>query len=960
MIKRLIGLIFALVLVGTSFGQIADQAFFAPNRWAVVIGASEYPALGKLEFAAADAELFAKTLIGTYQFDANKVSVLTDKEDSALKPTVENINKTLDRILTDPSLTQGDLLVFYFSGHGAGIAGTDLLLPTDATPQNFQQVGLPVKSILDRMAKSGVQNIIFVADACRSGQENPFGDELIKLGREANIAILLACSPGGRSYELSQLGHGAFTYSLTKAMKDSKLRDNQTGALWASTIAEIVQTEVQTVTAKDQGEQDKQVPSIWCRKNQDILLGGYMSAKVYDDLKQSAGDLAQDVYIRNLYNLAVYSAEQGNAELATTALRTIRQLDKQWGASLALEAVSLDRLGRGAESNKVFAQMVKEFPDDYHSMLYRALYTVGHEARQRAAWEFWNKTKTVDAALALMLSYRFDPFKTEKDMLGLFDEYLKHFDPESGPYSFFQAYKIGLTEDPVKLLEDAEIVEIPDVRHEYVEMLFYDIALRSGDPQLIFATIQKIMVHPSSRTTWEFIERPWAIRLATEDNRDQLAKELLANAGSSERLWTAVLVWGYASGEHYDEIIELAKKFPFSIRAQEAVWYAKLMKDLPEELVVPEELLALGFEQPYFMSEAYEQLALSLLEPWAIFHRSDKWQTKMVQDLLKFPSPQDEQWWRAIYFNVLGLGREDIMTHVIDTVDASKYLTLSWLDLKVQSELNRGQIDKAIDAIHKMHYDSSPMVREIWNYVIGYCYLHGRVKEAVSLKEEALKMDPGAAEEFVSLEVLQHAIEGHKADVERLTETLDAQSPIYFYQEWARYKVGLSTLEQLKAAILQGKLAYPWAHAALVRQYAEGAKLPADIDFITNYLGFMVEPIYQTIAAPVKNEWASELPVKGVFSPNVGKELTFTGKFLVQGTGATLEITLSDGSKLVLAGKMTGTGSFDLQGDWQGQKASVKGRTPPTAWWLDHKESFYQLLILTDKGEWADILIQPS
>ena len=201
--------------------------------------------------------------------------VLTDEGNPLQTPTAGHILGELETLLADKRLDKGDLFVFFFAGHGVGTPDGDYLLPTDARPASVKAVGVPVATLIKRFVDRGLKNVLIVADACRNGAENPFGEELQRLGREANLAVMLATAPGSRSYEDNRLKHGVFAYHLLKALEDPKLRNPVSGALWASTVGRSVRETTVAYTERDYGDQ-AQTPAVWASPTEDVLLGAFV------------------------------------------------------------------------------------------------------------------------------------------------------------------------------------------------------------------------------------------------------------------------------------------------------------------------------------------------------------------------------------------------------------------------------------------------------------------------------------------------------------------------------------------------------------------------------------------------------------------------------------------------------------------------------------------------------------
>ena len=943
----LLGLVW---LAGLAQGQGgSDASFFAPNRWAVVIGASAYPELGDLPFAASDAESFAGALVGEYEFEPDKVTVLTDKRERAEeKPTVERINQVLDEILGDPRLDKGDLLVFYFSGHGVGAGGTDLLLPTDATFENYQEVGLPVKSIIERIAKSGVRNVVLITDACRSGDRNPFGGELVSLGREANIAIILGTEPGGESYELPQFGMGAMTYALIQAMKDESLGDPETGALWISTLAKKVQRDVEARTAQEKGQEDRQIPSVYCRKNQDILLGGFVGRSKYGAelesfIRSQGQELDREVYSRLLHSLALEAMEAGRAQAAVDALRTVRELGDSWGGLLAMEAVSLDWLGREAESEAVFAQLLQQFPDDYHAQLHRALNTVDPDERLAAAEAFWEMYHDFTAAMALMTWERNSPGTSPERRAELAARLAEGFEEESGPWIYFKAYEVVLTVDPDELLAQfTEIEDLPGVRREYVELLIYELALQTGDDQKIVDTIGILMQNPVSRQIWEYYERSHILRLVTDENREELGRFLMEGDETGERLWTAVCVWGEQAGEFVEEVRAVADERPFSVRAQSALFFAELMAEKPDRFGVPEELRVLGLDEPDLVADLMQQIALASQGDWTFLRPIEgyTWARIAMEELLAYPNPYDQKWLEAYVTTAIRLQREDLLWRMaVQTLEESP-ASLFWLDVAVSSFLMEARPELALEALRKFSDVDQPTVWSGWTAVEGWYLIRGMEQKAEEVAAEREGLGLELSEEMVAgLNALRAGIAGDAEALVGLREQF--RDPLTMdFLNWAECRAGLVTPEQLVGFVTDGDSAYPWMHGEFARIVAEGL----EGDAVTGFNLFLMEtPDFCYAGVPYVDLGfdvrQGEVEVFGQLLWNGNDMVAVTG--VVRWTDGKATLTLDQaGKSLVFEGQVSALGYCDLTGEVDGEPVQVRIRVADPAWW---KEQIWDL-----------------
>jgi tetratricopeptide (TPR) repeat protein len=134
---------------------------------------------------------------------------------------------------------------------------------------------LPVKEVIQKLVDAKLRNVLIVADACRAGDQNDFGSDLYDLAKKANIAVLLGCEPGKKSYEVPQFQSGAFTYFLLKALGNPKIRTDS-GGLWTSRIALNVENSVYEYTKHDYGD-NAQRPKSFADPTSDVMLAKFVN-----------------------------------------------------------------------------------------------------------------------------------------------------------------------------------------------------------------------------------------------------------------------------------------------------------------------------------------------------------------------------------------------------------------------------------------------------------------------------------------------------------------------------------------------------------------------------------------------------------------------------------------------------------------------------------------------------------
>jgi len=186
------------------------------NRYAIVIGISDYPGNGNdLNFADDDARLFAQVLKEKYSFPEENVFTFIDSKAQAEK-IFETINDLRKKI------SQDDEVVFFFSGHGVrGIAEDEDREMMDEGILLWQ--GNDFFYLWDGQLKEWFENfptsrVVFIFDSCLAGGMKDVAED----GRIINMATR-EFGRFGEAVELEELGHGEFTYYFVKeGMKEEK------------------------------------------------------------------------------------------------------------------------------------------------------------------------------------------------------------------------------------------------------------------------------------------------------------------------------------------------------------------------------------------------------------------------------------------------------------------------------------------------------------------------------------------------------------------------------------------------------------------------------------------------------------------------------------------------------------------------------------------------------------------
>lgn len=193
---------------------------------AVIVGVEHYQErTGKIDgvpFAIADATAFRDTLAEIFG-EGLEAMLLTDSQ-----ATLSSLKYDLDRAIS--SLTESDLFVFYFAGHGFHGAMGNYFAVFDTVLGNISGTGLSLReSIVDKLAKSECDRALIFVDACarpfeggagRDGLSDLNEEELAEfLNATKYCAVYLSCKPGQASYPSTTLKHGIWTHFVLQALR---------------------------------------------------------------------------------------------------------------------------------------------------------------------------------------------------------------------------------------------------------------------------------------------------------------------------------------------------------------------------------------------------------------------------------------------------------------------------------------------------------------------------------------------------------------------------------------------------------------------------------------------------------------------------------------------------------------------------------------------------------------------
>ncbi|MEL7226303.1 MAG: caspase family protein [Cyanobacteria bacterium J06576_12] len=195
------------------------------RNWAITIGINHYRYLQPLRYGMSDANavrhLFCEELkfCQVYHFTDQSSPIPQDYgPDLVSQPTSTTLGRFLRRRFKRPFLKTGDNLWFFFAGHGIRHENRDYLMPIDGDREDLERSAIPLHYVSERLCRSGADNVIMLIDACRNGEGRrdsySFGEE-----KQQGVITLYSCSPEEASYEMEEIGGGAFTHVLLESLR---------------------------------------------------------------------------------------------------------------------------------------------------------------------------------------------------------------------------------------------------------------------------------------------------------------------------------------------------------------------------------------------------------------------------------------------------------------------------------------------------------------------------------------------------------------------------------------------------------------------------------------------------------------------------------------------------------------------------------------------------------------------
>lgn len=198
--------------------------------WIVLVGINHYQdsQIPDLRYCANDCKELAETLkISTQQFQGTEIIPLYDSGKN--QPNVSAIITSIQKFrLAKPE----DTVLFYFSGHGYLDSNhRPILCVADTSLKDLAGTGLKLELLLSELRQCKAQRQLVWLDACQEREqqednrirENTTGQLLAVLEQHTqpnqDFYAMLSCDIDERSWEIPELKHGLFTYSLIEGLR---------------------------------------------------------------------------------------------------------------------------------------------------------------------------------------------------------------------------------------------------------------------------------------------------------------------------------------------------------------------------------------------------------------------------------------------------------------------------------------------------------------------------------------------------------------------------------------------------------------------------------------------------------------------------------------------------------------------------------------------------------------------
>ena len=226
----------------------------ASGKWAIVVGVDEYesPNLPPLRGAVADAKAISSALINYVGVPESQITLITSGGPS--EPTGATILNAIGELRRQN--IAGDLLIFFFAGHGREVDGEQYLLTYKSNVNSdgdAKETSLNAEVLMRELHRVNVRDRLVFIDACRDDPLAPPEQAtvatpsfqtayLVREGRNGASGTFLATQGGQSSYESAKMRRGFFSLYLELGLSGSAVGRN--GDISTSSLKAYLEEEV--------------------------------------------------------------------------------------------------------------------------------------------------------------------------------------------------------------------------------------------------------------------------------------------------------------------------------------------------------------------------------------------------------------------------------------------------------------------------------------------------------------------------------------------------------------------------------------------------------------------------------------------------------------------------------------------------------------------------------------------
>lgn len=240
------------------------------NRFALIIGNEDYTKFQNdlssevnVDFAVADASIFAEYCKKTLGIKEDNIVLLTDAISSQM-------NREIDKLSKLAQYSNGSAeLIFYYAGHGFPdeITKESYIMPVDISGSDVNS-GIKLSDLYKKLTQYPTVRVSVFLDACFSGGGRNQGLLAARGVRIApkenpipgNLIVFSASNGDQSSLPYKQKQHGMFTYFLLKKLQETK------GNVSYKELGDYIRDQVQLnsikINSKDQNPQVMASPSL--------------------------------------------------------------------------------------------------------------------------------------------------------------------------------------------------------------------------------------------------------------------------------------------------------------------------------------------------------------------------------------------------------------------------------------------------------------------------------------------------------------------------------------------------------------------------------------------------------------------------------------------------------------------------------------------------------------------------